>query len=448
MTPQELREALIDIIERLQAAQGDQLLATLKQAMTMLGPREKFAMLQAALGSLKGSEHDRFLETLQNGWYKAGGRPMGGSNPTDEQSAAGASATDAVAPRIIGTGGGKAGTSKQVELTLGTYLLLPEQGRLAFLKAGVKEMGESEKAFLGLDRRTRSVAIMTVEAAQAAIEAAAAAEQAATDERARAEAAAAKQAEEKRKELMEQNKGAAAIQARAPRRRRRPALPAAPSAELSLGPSSPPPVPRLPRSPGAHPRPLPSEEPERATAALRAPGHPRGVGSAVQGRRQAGAPLRSQAARGAPATTARRPSDRQSPNSSAPAWPLTPWAAYPAAQYISAIFEAKLVSDAACDREGRRRPPFTQLAHFTLQSTPPGQDRAAASHTLASMLVSAANYEALPGARPEGSLRVELFAIVAGMAGLGPLGPGKYSAHAATFFFDVLQLVDGALYLV
>ena len=83
-----------------------------------------------------------------------------------------------------------------------------------------------------------------------------------------------------------------------------------------------------------------------------------------------------------------------------------------------------------------------------MQSTPPGQDRAAASHTLASMLVSAANYEALPGARPEGSLRVELFAIVAGMAGHGPLGPGKYSAHAATFFFDVLQRVDRPLFLL
>ena len=30
------------------------------------------------------------------------------------------------------------------------------------------------------------------------------------------------------------------------------------------------------------------------------------------------------------------------------------------------------------------------------------------------MLVSATNYEALPGARPDGSMRIELFAMVAG----------------------------------
>ena len=50
MTPQELRQALVDIIERL--AKGDKsgkmLGATLKQAMTTLHPREKFSLLQAA----------------------------------------------------------------------------------------------------------------------------------------------------------------------------------------------------------------------------------------------------------------------------------------------------------------------------------------------------------------------------------------------------------------
>ena len=133
---------------------------------------------------------------------------------------------------------------------------------------------------------------------------------------------------------------------------------------------------------------------------------------------------------------------------------------------IASVFEAKLVSDAACEREGRRKPPFlevrrvriepstsrpaqpathapehgpivAQLAHLTLQCEGVGQGRAAASHTLASMLISATNYELLPGARPTGSLRVELFATV---AGLGPVGKDRrFSPQAATFFFDVLS---------
>ena len=39
--------------------------------------------------------------------------------------------------------------------------------------------------------------------------------------------------------------------------------------------------------------------------------------------------------------------------------------------YIAQVFEAKLRSDAACDREGRPRPPFPQLALFTLQRNKP-----------------------------------------------------------------------------
>ena len=53
------------------------------------------------------------------------------------------------------------------------------------------------------------------------------------------------------------------------------------------------------------------------------------------------------------------------------------------------------------------------------------------------MLVSATNYEALPGARPDGSMRIELFAMV---AGVGPQGRDQgYSPQAVTFFFDVLS---------
>ena len=70
MTPQELRQALVDIIERL--AKGDKsgkmLGATLKQAMTTLHPREKFSLLQAALASFRPSEHERFLQTMVASW--------------------------------------------------------------------------------------------------------------------------------------------------------------------------------------------------------------------------------------------------------------------------------------------------------------------------------------------------------------------------------------------
>ena len=70
MTPQELRQALVDIVERL--AKGDKsgkmLGATLKQAMTTLHPREKFSLLQAALASFRPSEHERFLQTMVASW--------------------------------------------------------------------------------------------------------------------------------------------------------------------------------------------------------------------------------------------------------------------------------------------------------------------------------------------------------------------------------------------
>jgi len=40
---------------------------------------------------------------------------------------------------------------------------------------------------------------------------------------------------------------------------------------------------------------------------------------------------------------------------------------------ISQIYEAKMVSDAACEKEKRPKPPFEQLAHFTLQCEGAGQ---------------------------------------------------------------------------
>ena len=40
---------------------------------------------------------------------------------------------------------------------------------------------------------------------------------------------------------------------------------------------------------------------------------------------------------------------------------------------ITQVYEAKMVSDAACEKEGRPKPPFEQLCHFTLQCEGVGQ---------------------------------------------------------------------------
>ena len=161
MTPQELRQALVDLIERL--AKGDKggtmLGSTLKQAMTALHPREKFSLLQAALASFRPAEHERFLQTMVASWG-----------------------------------------SKRSEQIFGAYTILGEGERLKFLSLCLPEMGDDEKSFLGLGRAMASKGIMTVEAAQAAMEAEAAAEAAAQKQQAALAALMAGKAAEEAKE--------------------------------------------------------------------------------------------------------------------------------------------------------------------------------------------------------------------------------------------------------
>ena len=90
--------------------------------------------------------------------------------------------------------------SKRSEQIFGAYTILGEGERLKFLSLCLPEMGDDEKSFLGLGRAMASKGIMTVEAAQAAMEAEAAAEAAAQKQQAALAALMAGKAAEEAKE--------------------------------------------------------------------------------------------------------------------------------------------------------------------------------------------------------------------------------------------------------